>query len=107
MGLYPHCTIRVTIKVQFYNSTFLPHGHLLADSVSQPESSKSPKVKIMLEINIRQILGMLDLLNKSWPCQQLLVAWYVPNNHTNVLFTQKRTIQCLPPHVVIQQQSEK
>jgi hypothetical protein len=39
------------------------------------------KVKIMLEINIKQIMVMLDLLNKSWPWQQLLVAWCVPNNH--------------------------
>jgi len=33
----------VTIEVQFYNSTFLPHRHHLAGSVSQPESSTKPK----------------------------------------------------------------
>ena len=33
----------MTIEVQFYNSTFLPHGHHLAESVSQPESSTKPK----------------------------------------------------------------
>jgi len=33
----------VTIEVQFYNSTFLPHRHHVAGSVSQPESSTKPK----------------------------------------------------------------
>ncbi len=33
----------MTIEVQFHNSTFLPHGHHLAGSVSQPESSTKPK----------------------------------------------------------------
>jgi hypothetical protein len=50
----------------------------LAFGVSQPESSK--KVNIILEISIKQIMGMLGLLNKSWH-QQLLVALGVPNNH--------------------------
>ena len=33
----------MTIEVQFHNSTFLPHEHHLAGSVSQPESSTKPK----------------------------------------------------------------
>ncbi len=40
---YPYCTLVVTIEVQFHDSTFLPHGHHLARSVSQPESSTKPK----------------------------------------------------------------
>jgi hypothetical protein len=32
----------VTIEVQFYNSTVLPHVHHLAGSVSQPESPTGP-----------------------------------------------------------------
>ena len=40
---YPYCTLIVTIEVQFYNSTFLPHEHSLAGSVSQPESPINPK----------------------------------------------------------------
>jgi hypothetical protein len=66
----------------------------------------NPKVKIMLEINIKQIMVMLDLLNKSWPCQQLLVAWCVPNNHQCSTHS-KPTMQCLPPNVVMQQQREQ
>jgi hypothetical protein len=55
--------------------------HYLAFSASQPESSKNPKVNIILEISIKQDMVMLDLLNKSWHYQQLLVALYFPNNH--------------------------
>ena len=33
----------MTIEVWSFNSTFLPHGHHLAGSVSQPESSTKPK----------------------------------------------------------------
>jgi hypothetical protein len=71
----------VTIEVQFHNSAFLRHGHHLAGSKSQPESSTNPKVKIMLEFSIKPIMVMFDLLTKSWLCQQLLVQWCVPNNH--------------------------
>ena len=34
-----------------------------------------------LEINIKPIMVMLDLLNKYWPCQQLLVTLFFPNIH--------------------------
>jgi len=40
---YLDCTLLVTIEVQCYNSTYLPHGHHLAESASQPESSTKPK----------------------------------------------------------------
>jgi hypothetical protein len=40
---YSHCTLVVTVEVQLHNSTFLPHGHHLVSSVSQPESSLKPK----------------------------------------------------------------
>ncbi len=33
----------MTIKLQFHNFTFLPHGYQLTGSISQPESSKEPK----------------------------------------------------------------
>ena len=55
----------------------------------------------MLEINIKQIMVMLDLLNKSWPYQQLLVAWCVPNNHQCSIHSEP-TMQCLLPNVVLQ-----
>jgi hypothetical protein len=93
----------VTIEVQFHNSTFLPHNHHLAGSISQPESSTKPKVKIMLEISIKQIMVMLDLLTKSWPYQQLLVA-LVSLTTANCSIHSKPTMQCLPPSVVMQSQ---
>ena len=39
----PNCTLILTIEVQFYNSTFLPHENHLASSISLPESSTRPK----------------------------------------------------------------
>ncbi len=61
------------------NQGAVPQLHFLASWTSFGMKCKStrvfkkkPKVKIMLEINIKQIMVMLDLLNKSRPCQQLL-----------------------------------
>ena len=62
--IYTHCTLIVTIEVQFHNYTFLPHRQHLAGSVSQPESSTKPKSEDYAEISITQIMVMLDLLNK-------------------------------------------
>ena len=38
----------------------------LAGFISQPESLINPKVKIILELSIKLIMVMLDLLTKSW-----------------------------------------
>jgi len=75
------------MEAQFNNSTFLPHEHHVTGSVNQLESSTNPKAKMMLEINIKQIMVMLDLLTNSWPFQQFLVTLVSPTT-TNVLFTQ-------------------
>ncbi len=102
--LYPYCTLIMTIEVQFHKYSFLPHEHHLAGSGSQPESSTTLKVKIMLEISITQFMVMLDLLTNSWLCQQLLVQWCVPNNHQCSIHSKQPTMQCLPPSVVMQLQ---
>ena len=57
----------------------------------------------MLEFSIKPFMVMFDLLTKSWLWQQLLMTWCIPNNH-QWSFTQTPTIQCLPPHVVMQLQ---
>ena len=80
---------------------FLPYEHHSTGSISWPESLTKPKMKIMLEISIIQIMVMLDLLTKSWPCQQLLVA-LVSLTATNVLCIQKPTMQHLLSRVVMQ-----
>ena len=77
---YPNCKLIVTFEVQFHNSTFLPHGHHLAGSVHQPESSTKPKSEDYARDQYHTYHGV-NLLTKSWLWQQLLVAWCVPNNH--------------------------
>ena len=73
--LYIHCDNKV-----WCNTPLWCHVHIT--SVSQPESSENSEVNIMQgqEISIKQIMVMLDLLNKSWH-QQLLMELCVPNNH--------------------------
>ena len=54
---YPYCTLIVTIEVQFHNSTFLPYGHHLAGSVSQPESPTKPKSEDYARVQHQTIHG--------------------------------------------------
>jgi hypothetical protein len=76
--LYTHC----------YNESVVPTLHFLAICASfgikhkSTSIFKNPQVNIILEIGIKQVTAMLDLLSKSWHQQLLvLVALCVPNNH--------------------------
>ena len=72
----------MTVEVQFHNSTFLPHGHHLARSVSQPESSTKPKSEDYARDQYHTVHGDARPADQIMAlCQQLLVQWCVPNNH--------------------------
>ncbi len=55
----------MTIKVQFHNSTFLPHVHHLGGSLSQPESSKEPRARDCHQTNHGDALPAEQILALS------------------------------------------
>ena len=84
----------MTIEVQFYNSTFLPHEHHLAESVSQPESSTNPKSEDYARDQHQTNHG------DAWPADQIMALSAassgigVPNNHQ--LFYSLKTYYAVP-----------
>ena len=84
----------VTIQVKLLNFTCLPHDHHLAFSVSQPESFKrNPQVNLILEISF-SLYGDSWPAEQSWPCQQHLAAFGVPN--TTPMFSSLITYYTVP-----------
>ncbi len=64
----------MTIEVQFHNSTFLPYGHHLAESVSQPESLTKPDSEDYARVKNQTNHG------DAWPADQIMALAAASND---------------------------